>query len=114
MADSSKLAKLKILLGIAGPDRDALLNTIIGEVEARLSARFLGGGAVPDELEHIVVAVSVVRFNRIGSEGMTLQTVEGRTDEYINDDFGPYISEIARWAAAQTDTTPGEGVVRFL
>lgn len=109
------LDKLKILLGIADTtDRDSLLNLIINETQARLSNRFLGGSAIPQALEYIVLAVAVVRFNRIGSEGMTHQSVEGEALTFMDDDFAPYLDDIAGWLDQQDEIKPGTGVVRFL
>ena len=108
------IGKLKLLLGIDGHDRDELLELLIGETAKRLSYRFLSGTDVPEELEYIVIAVSVIRFNRIGSEGMTDQMIEGETLRFSDDDFAPYIDEINGYLAQQDEIPGGFGVVRFL
>lgn len=109
------LEKLKILLGIAEDDsRDAFLSVIIDETAQRLSYRFLAGCEVPEELEYIVIAVSVVRFNRIGSEGMTKQNIEGEDQTFMDDDFAPYLKEISGWLDQQDEIETSSGVVRFL
>ena len=65
---------VKALLGIE--DEDSKLNVIITLTENRLKA-LLGQKEVPSELEYIVTEVSIARFNRIGSEGLSGHTVEG-------------------------------------
>lgn len=108
------LDNLKLLLGIDDDSRDDLLQAILTETASRLSLRFLSGASVPEALEYIVVAVSVVRYNRIGSEGMTSQSVEGESLNFNDDDFAPYIDDIAGWISQQPDIDSGAGIVRFL
>lgn len=54
---------------------------------------------VPEELEYIAVEVIVRRFNRIGSEGMTSESMGGHTADFEGgDDLDPYRDDIKRWA----------------
>ena len=108
------LNKLKTLLGITDTARDTLLQAILDETALRLSHRYLSGMSVPQDLEYVVVAVSVVRYNRIGSEGMTSQTVEGESLSFTDNDFAQYEKDIAGFLASQSDIDSGVGVVRFL
>ena len=70
--------EIKSLLGIEGDGRDSLLSTIVGFTEDRLRVLLGGVEEVPPELEYIVYELSVIRFNRIGSEGMSAHSVEGK------------------------------------
>ena len=63
------LEKVKKLLGLKDNDKDDLLTSIINLVSDRLKLK-IGAKSIPEELEYIVVEVSVSRFNRIGNEGM--------------------------------------------
>ena len=109
------LENLKIMLGFAADDvdedRDARLRLIISNTTARLKL-LLGGIEPPDELDHIILEVSVIRFNRIGSEGMSGHTVEGESTNYTGDDFSGYLDEIQAFLDKQKDNTRGK--VRFL
>lgn len=107
------LDQLKLLLGIDAQDnsRDTLLQLILDMASERLSI-LLGGQALPDELQHIVVEVSVIRFNRIGSEGLNSHTVEGESLSFTEDDFSGFTGEIQSWLDAQDTSTWGK--VRFL
>lgn len=99
------LEQVLILLGISDPTEQvtSLLNTIISMTQQRLQLR-LGTSAVPTELEYIVVEVSVVRFNRIGSERLSSHNVEGESMSWNSeDDFKPYLAEINAWVAQQED-----------
>lgn len=107
------LNDLKLLLGISSEDtsRDALLLKIIAMVTARLTL-LLGGIEPPEEMDHIILDVSVIRFNRIGSEGMTGHTVEGESLNFSDDDFAQYNDEIRAWLDEQKTATRGK--VRFI
>lgn len=107
------LEKLKLMLGIASTetDLDKKLRLIIEGVTARLK-RLLGGIDPPAELNDIILEVSIIRFNRIGSEGLTSHTVEGESLSFGDDDFEGYAAEIQAFLNTQKDSAKGK--VRFL
>lgn len=105
------LEEIKLLLGITDSGRDELLILIIKHTTARLKL-LIGGMDPPEELAHIIVEVSVMRFNRIGSEGISGHTVEGESLQYTDDDFSAYAGEIQSYLRLQTEVSKGK--VRFL
>ena len=104
---------LKILLGISEDDtsQDATLNLIISETTKRLKA-LLGGIDPPEELDYIVTGVSIVRFNRIGSEGMSPHGVEGESITFSSNGFDGYMDGIQSYLDSLEDATKGR--IRFL
>ena len=100
---------VKALLGIE--DEDNKLKVIITLTESRLKA-LLGQKEVPSELEYIVTEVSIARFNRIGSEGLSGHTVEGEALTFKDNDFDQYADDIQAWRDAQPDQDIGR--IRFL
>lgn len=104
------LEKLKLLLDITDTALDAKLELIISMTTSRLKL-LLGGIKPPAEMTHIILDVSVIRFNRIGSEGMTGHSLEGESTNYTDDDFGAYADEIQAFLDSQKDSTRGK--VRF-
>lgn len=103
------------LLGISDPTEEvtSLLNTIISMTQQRLLLR-LGVNAVPTELEYIVTEVSIVRFNRIGSERLSSHNVEGESMTWSSeDDFKPYSAEINAWLSEQR-TNNSVGRLKFI
>lgn len=104
---------IKELLGIEESDHtiDTKLNIIIDSVKRRLKV-LLGGIEVPEELEYIVTDVSIVRFNRIGSEGLSSHSVDGESLSFSLNDFEPYMEDIQSYLNAQQEATKGK--VRFL
>lgn len=107
------LEDVKELLGIAEDDKtmDTRLNIIIAATTKRLKV-LLGGLDVPDDLKYIVTDVSIMRFNRIGSEGLSSHSVEGESLSFASNDFGPYMDDIQSYLNAQKEATKGK--VRFL
>lgn len=107
------LEQLENLLGIteSDPETDKKLMWILESSKARLKL-LLGGIEPPEELNHIIVEVSIIRFNRIGSEGLTSHTVEGESQTWNEDDFSGFEDEIESFLDAQKETRKGR--VRFL
>lgn len=105
------LETIKLLLGIETNDRDALIEEIISSATARLAV-LLGGLQPPESLNYIVTDVSIRRFNRIGSEGMTSHTVEGESISFSEDDFAGFESDIQAYLDSQKESARGR--VRFL
>lgn len=111
------LEKILILLGLDSPTQAMTdkLETIIGMTEQRLA--FLLGlpvNGIPTELSYIVVEVSIARFNRIGSEGVSSHTVQGESLTWSDDDFKPYMDDIQEWLNAQDEVNTTRGRVRFI
>ena len=107
------LNDLKLMLGIdaSETDQDEKLKLIIKSTTGRLKI-LLGGIDVPEELNHIVREVAIIRFNRIGSEGMASHTVEGESQNFTDGDFDGFASEIQAFLDTQRNSTRGR--VRFL
>ena len=105
------LEEIKIILGIADNALDSQLNIIIANTTARLKM-LLGGLDVPESLNYVVTEVSVKRFNRIGSEGITSHTVEGESMSFTDDDFAEFSGDIQ--AYLDSVAAAKKGKVRFL
>ena len=107
------LNELKIMLGIAKEDTDLdeKLELILSNVAARLKV-LLGGIDPQPNLNHIILEVAIIRFNRIGSEGMSSHSVEGESTNYAMNDFDGYMDEIQAFLNTQENNKRGK--VRFL
>lgn len=90
------LEDVKRLLGLKdeNTDRDDLLEWIIESAQERLKNLLGGVDDIPAGMEHIVVEASVIRFNRIGSEGIGSHTVEGESLTFNENDFSGFMDEI--------------------
>lgn len=105
------LNNLKMMLGIEDTSIDEKLNFLLDNAKARLKVR-LGGIEPPETLNFIVVEVANKRFNRIGSEGMQVHTVEGESLHFTDDDFDEFVDDIQAFLDSQKES--GRGKVRFL
>lgn len=107
------LQDIKLLLGIEAADttEDAKINLIINTVTARLK-NLMGGIEPPTDLDYIIREVAVVRYNRIGSEGLASHTVEGESLSFAESDFLPYADEIQAYLETLQEGTRGR--IRFL
>ena len=72
----------------------------------------LGGIEPPEELNYIILDVAIIRFNRIGSEGLSSHTVEGESLSWSDNDFAGYMDDIRAYQDSQKEIAKGK--VRFL
>lgn len=108
------LDDLKLLLGIAAADtsQDERLVWIINSTRSRLRL-LLGDVEPPESMNYIITEVSVIRFNRIGSEGMSSQSVDGETMTFSDSDFDGYKDEIQAFLDKESSLAR-KGGFRFL
>ena len=99
------------LLGLKNGEQNEILTTIIKVTEDRLKS-LIGTETVPGKLSYIVTEVSVARFNRIGSEGLTSHSVEGESMSWSTDDFEPFRRDIEDFLKNKDKSTQGK--VRFI
>lgn len=104
------LDKLKLMLGIEEADLDEKLSLILSGATSRLKI-LLGGTEPPQEMEHIILDVAIARFNRIGSEGLTGHTVEGKSLSFTENDFDQFSDEIQAWLSCNSES---RGKLRFI
>ena len=90
---------------------DKKLQWIVDGVKSRLQLR-LGGIEPPESMNHIIEEVAIVRYNRIGSEGISSHTVEGESMTFAGSDFDAYETEIQAFMDAQKEMKKGK--VRFI
>lgn len=104
---------IKSLLGFAAEstEKDNLLELIIKNSTARLKI-LLGGIDPPETLNYIIVEVSIIRFNRIGSEGAQSHSVDGESLSFSDDDFEQFKDEIQAYLDSQSESTRGK--LRFI
>nr|DAQ51527.1 MAG TPA: tail connector protein [Caudoviricetes sp.] len=75
--------KIQLLTG-ADDNQLELLETIVYLVESKVLNR-IGELEIPKKLEFIVIELCVARFNRIGSEGLKSESVDGAVQTYENE-----------------------------
>ena len=90
------LEDLKRMLGLSGQKDEELEQKLEWILDATISRlKVLLGGVDPgNDLDYIVTEVSIIRYNRIGSEGFQSHTVEGESVGFLNSDFDSYMDDI--------------------
>lgn len=110
------LNNIKTLLGFDSnadnAELDKKLNVIISITQSRLKILLGGVEEVPASMEYIIVEVSIIRYNKIGSEGLDNHTVEGESLTFTDDDFAAYAREIQAFLESQKESARGK--LRFL
>ena len=91
----SIIEQVKTLLGISDDLQDNLLSVIQMITESHFKA-YSKQDNIPEILNYIIVEVMVKRFNRIGSEGMSSQSVEVIILSFELDYFADYVKVIHR------------------
>lgn len=76
------LTQVKLLLGITDTSKDALLNYLIDTCSEE-AADFCNLPEFDDRLERIVVQMVIVRYNRIGTEGVSGQSFSGVNESFV-------------------------------
>nr|DAZ23516.1 MAG TPA: PORTAL PROTEIN, 15 PROTEIN, HEAD PROTEIN, VIRAL INFECTION, TAILED.2A [Caudoviricetes sp.] len=85
------LENVKKRIGIEDDKQDKQLIVIIDNVKNELLAMLPTiEDTVPEEIEFIVIEVAAKRFNRIGAEGMSSESQDGRSSSYELHDFDEY------------------------
>lgn len=104
------LENVKMLLSIDDDKQDELLKIIINNTEKRLISLLpVDIEEVPERLEYIIEEVSVKRFNRVGAEGMTQESIDGRSNTFQSNDFDEYMDVIGALFPKETSKR-GRGV----
>ena len=77
------LNRIKTLLNIEGNEN--LIYEIVNITEAKI-LNYINATEMPYELEFVLIELSIQRFNRIGSEGIASESIDGKSVSY-DDDF---------------------------
>lgn len=99
MTTENLLASIKLRLGLDDAsigegesltvDVDALLLDIIEDIKTQLTI-MTGNELYPEGLDFVTKEVAVIRYNRLGSEGMEQESVDGHTMKYLKSDYAPF------------------------
>ena len=79
------LNRVKTLLGIT--DNDELIYEIVEITKSKI-LNYINEAELPFELEFVLIELSIQRYNRIGSEGIASENVDGKSVSYDDDFIG--------------------------
>lgn len=103
------LNKVKVLLGLTDSSQDDVLGQIIEDM-TNLVLLYINEEELPTKLESVVRDMSIMRFNRLGSEGLKSMGIDVISNSYIEDYLAPHKGTLDTYKKAQ-----GKGLskVRF-
>ena len=107
------LENTKTLLGVDNERVDVIYEQFQGRLLRRLQRSKSVIEAVPAELEYILTECTIARYNRIGSEGMTSESMDGHSASYVDTDISDYEDEIKEYLQ-DGPATGKRGKVTFL
>ena len=86
------LNRIKTLLGI--PDNDELIYEITELTKSKI-LNYINEVELPLELEFVLVELTIQRYNRIGSEGIASESVDGKRVSYedVFENYKPYLDD---------------------
>lgn len=108
------LETVKILTGVNNEQIATIYTMYEKRLYTRLEQSLLEVEEIPSELEYVLTECTVARFNRIGSEGMESESMDGHTAHYVDTDLSDYEYAIQTYIDSQVIEPPVKGVVRFL
>ena len=86
------LNRIKTLLGIT--DNDELIYEITELTKSKI-LNYINEVELPLELEFVLVELTIQRYNRIGSEGIASESVDGKSVSYedVFENYKPYLDD---------------------
>lgn len=109
--------EIKKVIGVEDDKQDDVLDILMSNVKSHLLGLFKKAdkelSAIPKEAEYIIFEITIRRYNRIGSEGLKSEQVDGhRIDFYdLKDEFDPYLDIIDSYK--KDDGSSRRGKVMF-
>jgi hypothetical protein len=97
------IENLKILLGITDDTQDALLTVLKDHVQKRICT-YIGQSDFPTELNWVADEVSVKRYNRLSSEG-----ISGITHKFEESMLTEFKAELDLYIVRNSGSTGGTG-----
>lgn len=106
------LQEVKTLLGTDDERVDIIYDKTEQRLLERLKRSLADVTSIPTALDYVVDEVTIARFNRIGSEGMQSESMDGHSATYAHTDLATFEHEIQAYIHSFSETK--RGVVRFL
>ena len=91
---TDQLSKVKIALQLKSDEYDDLLEIYLEDATDALKLLLSINEDLPQQLEHIVRAVAVKKFNRLKNEGMASYSQDGESITFNSNDFDDFKDEI--------------------
>ena len=91
------LDNVKVLLSLTDDSsQDELLTVLLNNAVSTIIL-YLGVEDIPHELTFIAEQMTVIKYRRIGAEGIDTEKIDVLSTKYIADDLKPFISMLDRY-----------------
>ena len=98
------LDNIKLLLSLANDDsQDEILEVLLNNAVNTIKV-YLGIDNVPRELEFVAEQMTVIKFRRLGAEGIETEKIDVLSTKYEKDDIKPFKEILAMY---KTNTLGG-------
>lgn len=87
------LETLKLMLSINDDKKDKLLSQIISMCKAPVLS-YINEGVLPPQLDWIVIEMAIIRYNKLKSEGVTSESIDGGSVSFIDNAFNLYKQDL--------------------
>ena len=86
------LGNIKVLLSLVDDDsQDNILTVLLNNAVSTINL-YLGVEDIPEELVFIAEQMTVIKYRRIGAEGIDTEKIDVLSTKYVADDLKPFTS----------------------
>lgn len=96
------LEKIKRMLELSDDSKDPIINDII-EIMSQYVMSYCGIDEIPKQLEFIVVETSIIRYNRLGAEGLSSESIDVIKSDYVADIMSNYYVAMDKYMASMNE-----------
>lgn len=97
---------LKLMLGIKDDSKDELLMSILHLCQSPVLS-YINEVKLPAQLEWVIIEMSIIRFNKIKSEGLTSESIDGGSVSFIDNAFNLYKQDLDTYIANKNNNRKG-------
>ena len=91
------LDNIKLLLSLANDDsQDVILEVLLNNAVDTIKV-YLGINNVPRELEFVAEQMTVIKYRRLGAEGIETEKIDVLSTKYEKDDIAPFKEILAMY-----------------
>ena len=83
------LERVKTLLSLTDNDKDVILTVLMSNAMNTVCT-YIGVTNLPTELEFVVEELTVVKYRRLGAEGIDTEKIDVLSTKYVSDDLNPF------------------------
>lgn len=100
------LDTLKLMLMINDDKKDTLLEQILKMCEAPVLS-YINENTLPHMLNWIVIEMAIIRYNKLKSEGIASESIDGGSITFINNAFDLYKADLDTYIANKNKNKKG-------